>query len=113
MIHQMQLGCKNKILLLGRKLGSFRINGVRAVRLGAEIGFVSHFCVVGQAGVGVNWVRFAFCRVEIGFVSHFWVVGMGGGRQIGFVSDKWGAGRIQHWKVRVNHRMSAFGVRSI
>ena len=41
------------------ELGSFRIFGVGRDTWYAGIGFVLHFLVLGQAGAGVNWVRFA------------------------------------------------------
>ena len=42
------------------RLGSFRKNGFWRLAVGrGGIGFVSRNWVVGQAGVRVNWVRFA------------------------------------------------------
>ena len=58
-----------------------------------EIGFVLHNLIVGQAGGGVNWVRFIFfglpqvrCGGKLGSFCIIWGTRHEGGGRIGFVS---------------------------
>ena len=87
-------------------LGSFRIFWVVGWWTWGKIGFVLHNRGAADGGDGANWVRFA----EFGGVGTLGMLRLGSFRIFG---EGDGGGAHPALKVRVNHRMHAFGVRSI